>query len=131
MSSFPIPKIVYPSGGSNTLTFTRQPRMVPFDVRKAVRHDNDASSGVRESIYERTDVFLTFTMEYVNIGSDVAAWDTFIQSAEQGIPFDYYPDQTLGSFVTYTLAATDWTAKYKQLGIYTFDMNLRKYAGWP
>lgn len=126
-----LPKIVYPSGGGNTLNFTRQPRMVPYDVRKAVRHDNDGSSGVRESIYERTDIFLQFTMEYVNIGADIAAWDSFIQNAEQGNSFDYYVDGTLTPHTTYTLQGTDWTAKFKQLGLYTFDMVFRLYVGWP
>lgn len=131
MSSFPIPKIVYPSGGGSTLLFLRQPRQVDFDNRTAVRDDNIASSGVQETIYQRTDIFLTFTMEYVNSSTDVTSWQTFIESAEQGLPFDYYPDSSSGTFVTYFLVGTNWTAKYKQLGMYTFDVKFRKRVAWP
>lgn len=126
-----LPKIVYPSGGANTLNFARPPRFVPFDKRNAARYDHVSSAGVVESVYQRTDLFLQFTMEYVGAGSDVTAWQSFIANAEQGNAFDYYPDASSGTNSKYRLVATDWTPKYKQLGQYTFDMLFRKDVGWP
>lgn len=53
------PQIIYPSGnGTATLQFLRPPTKVPAYSSQAVRHDNVASSGVRESILERIDNFL-------------------------------------------------------------------------
>jgi hypothetical protein len=126
-----LPKIVFPSGGGTTLSFVRPPRQVPYRVYNATRHDNYASAGPRESITERVDSYLQFDMEYVNIGSDVAAWDAFIQYALMGGPFDYYPDASVGTFATYLMYASDWNAAYKQLGIFAFSMKLIKSFGWP
>lgn len=126
-----LPKIVYPSGGSNTLNFFYPPRKVPFRSYKSVRHDNTASSGAREIIIERLETYLNFEMEYVVIGSDVTGWDNFMQNALQGMPFDYYPDHTSGSFVTYYLQNTNWDAAYKQLGMYTFSCSFYQKVGWP
>ncbi len=69
------PCIVYPiSGGTSTLYFQRPARRVPAYSQQAVRHDNIASSGVRESVVERIDNFLELELEWVGIGSDVQAW---------------------------------------------------------
>ncbi len=126
-----VPKIVYPSGGGTTLTFSYPPRMVPAQLYEATRRDNLSSAGVRESIYERLDIFLEFTMEYVKIGADMAAWDAFFVNALAGNAFDYYPDSTQGAFTTYLLEDTNWTAAYKQLGMYTFKVRFRKRVAWP
>lgn len=121
-----VPKIVYPSGGGTTLTFAFPPRNLPYKTYEAVRHDNVASSGAVERIYERRDEFLPIFMEYVRIGSDVAAWDTFVQYALAGGSFDYYPDSTVGTSDVYILADTNWNAAFKQLGMHTFSLKLRK-----
>jgi hypothetical protein len=123
-----VPKIVY---ASTTLTFTYPPRQVPYKIYSAVRHDNLASSGVRESVLERVDEFLEFEMEYVKIGTDVSAWASFMQYALQGGSFDYYPDSTSGSYTTYLLEDTDWNAAYKQMAVYTFKIRFRKRIAWP
>lgn len=125
------PKIVWPSGGVTTLTFAYPPRFVPYRTYKTTRTDNIASSGVKETIFQRTDKFLVFTMEYVKIGADIAAWDAFVTSALQGIPFDYYPDSTLGSLTTYTLFDTTWDPAYKSVGAHTFQMKLYQRIAWP
>ena len=126
-----LPKIIYPSGGGNTLNFVYPPRKVPYREYAAVRHDNMSSAGVRETVFERTDTFLEFEMEYVKIGGDVGNWDGFMQSALQGNNFDYYPDATQGAFTTYVLENTDWNAAFKQLGMYTFKLKFRQYVVWP
>jgi hypothetical protein len=129
--SLAIPKIVFPSGGGTTFNLTFPPRQVPFKSYQATKHINIASSGVSEVIYERRDEFLVFTMETVKAGSDVSGWDIFMQSALQGIPFDYYPDGTLGAFTTYVYDDTGWEAKYLSLGLYQFQLRFRKRVSWP
>jgi hypothetical protein len=133
-ANLPLPKILYPSGASpgTTFTFVYPPREVPYKDYSVVRHDNIASSGVRESIFERMDEFLTFTMEYAKLGSDIQAWDAFIIWALQGAAFDYYPDSTVaGTHTAYVLEDTTWTPAYKQLGMYTFNVRFRKSITWP
>jgi hypothetical protein len=120
------PKIVWPVSGSNTLQFTYPPRSVPAYSMVATRHDNVASSGVRESILERIDNFLDLDMQAVLSGSDVAAWDTFMQYALTGASFSYYPDASQSGFTNYWLEDTSWNAGYKAPGIYTFKLKFRQ-----
>jgi hypothetical protein len=121
------PQIIYDPGvGPVTLQFQRPPRKVPAYEFKATRHDNIASSGVRESVLERIDTFLTFEMEWVAIGSDVQGWSSFMLFALSGGQFAYYPDASLPSFTNYWLEGTDWTADWKSAGQYTFKLKLRQ-----
>lgn len=119
------PKIIYGSPRS-TLMFARPPRKVPAYVVEAVRHDNVASSGVRESILERVDNFLDFEMEWVGMGADVQAWQGFMVWALAGNAFSYYPDASQPSFTNYWLEDTNWTAAYKSPGQYTFKLKFRQ-----
>ncbi len=118
------PKIIYGSP-SMTLTFLRPPRKAPAYVMDAVRHDNIASSGVREAILERIDNFLDLEMEWVSIGSDVTAWQAFMVWALAGNLFSYYPDASLSSFTNYWLEDAKWAAAYKVPGQYTFKLKFR------
>ncbi len=125
-----VPKIIWPHSGGSTLLFDYPPRNQPYDERVAVRHDNISSAGVRESIYERTDTYLNLEIEYSKT-ANMAQWDSFIQYAEQGGSFDFYPDSTLGASTQYLLEGTSWTAAYKQIGMFTFTVRLYLYPGWP
>ena len=121
------PQIVYPSGNTTaTLQFMLPPTKVPAYSAAAVRHDNVASSGVRESILERIDNFLDLDMEWVGIGADVTAWAAFMSYALQGGAFQYFPDASLPAFVNYWLEDTNWTAGYKAAGQYTFHLKCRQ-----
>ncbi len=121
------PCIVYPYGdNSATLLFQRPPRRVPAYSAVAVRHDNVASSGVRESVLERIDNFLDLDMEWVGVGSDVQAWAQFMSYALQGGVFAYYPDSSQDSFANYWLEDTNWTAAYKAAGQYGFHLKFRQ-----
>ncbi|HXJ95013.1 MAG TPA: hypothetical protein VMT20_19405 [Terriglobia bacterium] len=121
------PQIVYNTGtGPTTLQFQRAPRNVPAYELKAMRHDNIASSGVRESIIERIDTFLSLEMEWVGIGSDVQAWSGFMNFALAGGQFAYYPDASHTAFTNYWLEDTNWTAGYKSPGQYTFKLKFRQ-----
>lgn len=121
------PQIIYPSGaGTATLGFQRPPTKVPAYSSRAVRHDNIAASGVRESVLERIENFLDLDMEYVSIGSDVQAWAAFMAYALQGGAFAYYPDSSQAAFTNYWLEDTNWTAAYKAAGLYTFHLKFRQ-----
>jgi hypothetical protein len=123
------PKITYTpvgSGSVSTLDFQRPPRFVSAYQRAATRHDNTSTAGVRETVVERLDEFLEITMEWVSQGSDVDAWNAFVQNALQGIEFDYFPDQDQPEYTTFTLESTDWRAEYKARGEYTFRVLFRK-----
>ncbi len=121
------PKIVYDAGqGPVTLNFQRPARFVPAYYYSAVRHDNVASSGVRESVYERSDQFLEFEMEWVASGTDVQAWSSFMQYALKGGQFSYYPDSSLTAFTNYWLEDAEWIPRWKARGMYTFRMKMRQ-----
>jgi hypothetical protein len=121
------PQIVYNTDtGPTTLQFQRPPRNVPAYELKAIRHDNLASSGVRESIIERIDTFLSLEMEWVGIGTDVQAWSGFMNFALAGGQFAYYPDASQTAFTNYWLEDTNWTAGYKSPGQYTFKLKFRQ-----
>jgi hypothetical protein len=121
------PQIVYNAGaGPVTLAFQRPPRKVPAYEYNAVRHDNISSAGVREAVLERIDTFLEFDMEWVAIGTDVQAWNQFMQFALGGGQFSYYPDASQPAFTNYWLEDTNWTAAYKSPRQYTFKLKFRQ-----
>ena len=121
------PQIIYPvSNGTATLQFSLPPTKVPAYSSMAVRHDNVASSGVRESILERIDNFLDLDLEWVGVGADVQAWAQFMSYALQGGVFAYYPDSSQAVFINYWLEDTNWTAAYKAAGQYTFHVKFRQ-----
>ncbi len=121
------PAIVYPYGtGSATLMFQRPPTKAPAYSSTAVRHDNVAASGVRESILERIDNYLDFDLEWVGMGSDVQAWAQFMSYALQGGVFAYYPDSSQSSFTNFWVEDTNWTAAYKTAGQYSFHLKFRQ-----
>jgi hypothetical protein len=121
------PAIVYPYGsGSATLLFQRPPRRVPAYSAVAVRHDNVASSGVRESVLERIDNYLDLDLEWVGIGGDVSAWAQFMSYALQGGVFAYYADSSQSNFINFWLEDTNWTAAYKAAGQYSFHLKFRQ-----
>jgi len=121
------PQIIYdPGTGPVMLQFQRPPRKLPAYQFKATRHDNIASSGVRESVLERIDGFLSFEMEWVARGSDVQAWSDFMLFALKGSPFAFYPDSAQPQFTNYWLEDTDWSADYKSPGQYSFKVKFRQ-----
>src|SRR5262252_7803999 len=121
------PKIIYdPGTGPMTLQFRRPPRRVRGYSFEATRHDNLATSGVRESVTERIDSFLQLEMEYVAAGADVAAWAAFMVYALGGGPFSYYSDGGQPLFTNYWLEDANWSADYKSPGQYTFKLKLRE-----
>lgn len=121
------PKIVYtPAGGTEqTLSFVHPPRQQPGYRKTAVRHDNVSTAGIRESVLERIDLFLEFTVEWIRAGTDLANWQAFLDYAMTGAPFAYYPDAAQAAFANYLLEDTDATVEYKAPGVYTLKLKFR------
>jgi hypothetical protein len=121
------PQSVYYVGSTAvTLPFSYPPRNVAAYNSVAMRHDNIASSGVRESILERIDNFLELAMQTVLSGTDVGNWNEFMQYALAGGQFNYYPDSSQGSYTPYWLEGTTWKATYSAPGIYSFKLRFRQ-----
>ncbi len=123
------PKITYTpigSGSVSTLVFQRPARFVAAYNRAAARHDNISTAGTKETVVERVDEFLELTLERVSQGTDVDAWDTFMQNALQGVEFNYFPDKDQPGFATFTLEDTNWSAEYRSLGQFSFRVRFRK-----
>jgi hypothetical protein len=122
------PKIVYtPTGGSEqTLNFVLPPRDIPGYRKVAARHDNVSAAGIRESVLERTDEFLEFTMEFIKSGSDLSNWQSFLDHALTGAVFSFYPDSSLSAFTYYLLEDSDVTVARKAPGVYSLTMKMRK-----
>ena len=122
------PKIVYtPAGGSEqTLTFAFPPQQQPACFKSAVRHDNVSTAGIRESVLERTDDFLELSLPWIRAGSDLAAWQAFLDHALPGASFTYYPDAGQATFANYLLEDTETKLEWKTPGVYTITLKLRK-----
>ena len=106
---------------------------VPAYSRTFNRHNNVAASGVLETIFEHTDLFLDLNIDFATIGADIAAWNDFVKFAERGGIFSFYPDALVGGggsgFTNYTLWDDNWIAAYKSPQIYAFKMKWRQAEG--
>jgi|SRR5665213_2485774 len=71
----------------------------------ARRHDNIATSGLRESVFEATDILIAFTMPGIRIGTDYANWKNFYAAALPGGSFLFTPNTQL------TVAAAPWSGQ--------------------
>jgi len=121
------PKIVYtPAGGTEqTLNFVFPPRQQPGYAKTAVRHDNVSTAGIRESVLERIDDFLEFTIEWIRT-AEVGVWQYFLNHALTGATFAYYPDAAESSFTLYLLEDTEAKLEYKSAGMYKLALRFRK-----
>lgn len=119
------PKIIY---NATTLMFSYPGRHVPDYEQEIVRHDNIASSGKAELVYERADIFLSMDIEVIPTG-DLADWGAFLDWAKQGNTFDYYPDASLASFTTYTLENKNLAIQRRTPGTWQLmGLKLRKWV---
>jgi hypothetical protein len=124
------PKIVYTleDGTDQTLNFAFPPRQQPAYVKTAVRHDNISTAGVRESVLERVDEFLEFTMDSIRTGADLEAWQAFLDYALGGAPFAFYADSSQAAFINYALEDTETRIEYKSPGVYSLTLKFRRYV---
>lgn len=131
----PTPAIQYnPGGGVVTLAFSFPPIQKPgphdgnSDELIAARQDSITSSGLKQSVTERIDVFRTLQVEYVPF-ADEANWKNFMLYALTGGVFSYFPDRNLTTFDTWTLEDTSWPPSYNFRGFAKFKMRMRKVVG--
>jgi hypothetical protein len=117
--AFKVPKIIYDPGvGDVTLNFTYPPVQKPgTDDEEATRHDSITCSGLKQSVWERTDEFKILQMDYVPM-ADLPDWKDFIKYALTGGEFKYFVDSTEPDWVMYTLEDTEFRPK--------FSLKLRK-----
>ena len=124
--SSPYVKFVYnPGSGQVTFQPTYAPRNLPALSPVATRHDNIASSGLKESILERIDQFLELDFKHVP-SSDVTAWKNFLNYALAGGAFQFYLDASSANYINYTLDSTDGALAYVSLGLYSLKLKLRQ-----
>lgn len=147
-----VPKITYPASAPvTTLVFTYPPVEKPFgptndgDEIEAVRNDSITLSGLRQSMYYRTDEFKHLIMSNVPI-ADMPAWKAFFNFAQQGDSFLYYPDSTLSGYDEWwdedsggsnrsssssssSSSSTNWAPKYVVRGLASFELVMRKVPG--
>jgi hypothetical protein len=113
---------------------TYQPRLIPLVEIENERKINVASSGVVEQLFVYNATFLSCSAEFiVNHNGEAPAWNAWIvNSASQGVPFDYYPDSTVNSFTTYYLEDSGKiTIEYKSLDLYSYKFRFRQFTTWP
>lgn len=132
-----VPQINYnPGSGANVFNFQRGPQnFIAEDM--VTRHDNLATIGLRESVYERTDILISFTMPGLLLasGGDFADWKNFYSWALQGGLFifapntdvTYAPSPWSGSLFYFDCVLEDTGFKPKRVGLgrYSLDCKFR------
>jgi hypothetical protein len=90
-----VAKIVYDAGSGSVVLNTQRG---PHDFRayyQTRKHDNLATSGVRERVLEGNDILISFRMGFMKVDDDLAAWAAFMKYALGGGQFDFYPHDTI------------------------------------
>lgn len=124
--AYPIPKFTY---ASTTLTVFFPPiNKTGANNREVKRNDSFTLSGLKQTVYWRTDQLLVLEFPLIP-DIDVPAWETFLDYALAGGEFNYYKDATLAGFTVYTLEDTKTTLKRNVRGHYTITLNLRRVLG--
>jgi hypothetical protein len=102
-----LPKVVYSTGPAVTLSFLRGP--VGFHCYyHAVRNDNVATSGLKESVTERLEMLIEFQMPALAISGDYPAWAAFMKFALPGNQFQFFPNASLADYYNCTAEDQDW-----------------------
>jgi len=128
--SYPVPKIEYnPGSGTVVLNFTFPPVMKSgAPDLTAQREDSISVSGLKQSVWTRTDEFLPVQLDFVPV-TDMPAWTDFMRFALAGGLFNYFPDKTIAHYTTYTLDDSSWAPSRNFHGISRFKLKLRKVVG--
>jgi hypothetical protein len=100
------------------------------DELDAVREDSITSSGIKQSVTERIDVFRDYSFDWVP-AADVPLWDNMMRNYVLGGGLlTYFPDSTnLASSTDYTLEDLVWKPKIAQARNYaSFKIRLRQWV---
>jgi len=114
-----LPKVTYDAGAGNvSLQFVRGPQGFKCQA-KAIVHDNEATSGIRERVVERTELLLTFSMLALRVDGDLPAWATFMTWALQGGTFAFSPDSDLTDYYNCVSEDEEFSPELRGPGVYS------------
>ena len=91
------------------------------------RSDRISISGLKQSIYWRTDQMRDFQLDDVPF-SDLPTCRAFFDWAIPGGTWDHYADADAGEFTTFTLEDTEWKPQFNVRGLVKFSFTGRKYV---
>lgn len=118
------PQIVY---NSVPLSFTYPPVNKPGAafMRDPQREDTVSTEGDVQSVWWRTDEFFTLDMQIVP-NDDLPLWEAFIEWAEQGKQFTYFPDAEVPDSTVFILERQAWNPVLAFKGHSKFTLKFRK-----
>jgi hypothetical protein len=126
-----VPGAVAATSTQTTLIPTYPPMdKLGADELNSIRHDSITTSGVKQSIAERTETFINLNFKWVP-ASDIPVWQQFMTWALAGGIFTYYPDNTVPQFPVakqYTLEDDNWQPKRVAVGHYSFQLRGRLWV---
>src|SRR5580704_6919767 len=89
-------QISYTKPGPTVVTFNIARGLQSFIAEdSARRHDNISTSGLKESVYEATDLLIGFTMPGMVLGGDYTDWRNFYAWALAGGTFIFVPNSSV------------------------------------
>src|SRR5678815_5413638 len=113
------PRILY-NGINLDFTYPPTKKAGPHDGNgdrlEAQRADSITLSGVKQSIWWRTDRIRIFNMEFVPV-ADLPAWKAFFDVAVTGETWEYFPDADGGESETFTLEDVQWSPAFSVRGL--------------
>ncbi len=115
-----------PTSWGNELIFTYPGRQFPYFNPVWKGHDDFSTAGWQQSITWYIDSLTDFEVPYIQAGTDAWAWKQFLIAALKRVPFDFYPDSTLGTFSTLINIDTNPKMAYKYPGLYSLKLKCRE-----
>jgi hypothetical protein len=114
-----LPKIVYPAGGGTTLQFQANAQKITGYDGDPIRYDELSNYGIHWSVLSRVDHFISFEMQWIELGTDQQAWEDFLDWAAAGKDFDFYPQSGSSLHTVVHTMGGRRTLVYKSPGYYT------------
>jgi hypothetical protein len=151
-ATMPIPMFVYPAVPVAVPQVSFIPTYPPVekptpgnmgDEIEDVRNDSIAVAGLRQTMWWRQDEFRHLIFKFAPI-TDMPGWRAFIDYAQQGGSFLYYPDSTLPDFDEWWLedstgsnrsqtsnssSSTNWAPKFAFRTMAQHELVMRKVPG--
>lgn len=115
-----------PAGFGNVLVFTYPGRQFPYFNPKWHGHDEFSTAGWQQSITWYIDQLTDFEVPYIEDGADAEAWKQFVQSAIQRVPFDFYQDSTVDTYLSLIMMDQNPKIEYRYPGLYQLKLKCRK-----
>jgi hypothetical protein len=126
------PSIVYTPGGNGDITLAVKRGVADFVCRgPAVRHRNLATSGAVETVLERIEFLIGFTVPKLMVGANpsnddvLEDWATWFHWALAGGSFKFYPVAGGQIYYNCTLETEEWAPARVGPGGYSHAFELR------